>query len=286
MDLVTSLSPLQTLEVAQSQSAKVVKNRGHLATVFGLLNTRKTGSPWRDVRLRQALNFAVNRADLIDYAAKGNGVIVPALIPTRGLGYDPDLAPYPFDPGKARELLHDASHPDGLRVALIAPEALNVQATVIGKMLEQAGFGVDLQILDPSSYERRTDLNLLDKPAEQQTWDVALAGQTDWVQFPAFDFYRQVVLDGPMVWMTEDPELRRLYEETLRTLDQEKQSRLLRQMERRVSEQAYFLFLYQPVQLFAVSKDVEFAPYVTGYLNLAETSVTDQHRSVRRASAR
>ena len=55
-------------------------------------------------------------------------------------------------------------------------------------------------------------------------------------------------------------------------------------MERRVSEQAYFLFLYQPLQLFAVSKDVEFVPYVAGYLTLAETSVTDQHWSVRRTS--
>ena len=65
--------------MAQSPFAKVVKNRGNLGFVFGQFNMRKAGSPWRDVRLRQAVNLAINREDLIRYAAKGNGVIVPAL---------------------------------------------------------------------------------------------------------------------------------------------------------------------------------------------------------------
>jgi peptide/nickel transport system substrate-binding protein len=73
VDLVTGLSPLETLRVAQSPWAKVVKARGSLETVLGLFNMRKTGSPWRDVRLRQAANLAINREDLIRYAAKGNG---------------------------------------------------------------------------------------------------------------------------------------------------------------------------------------------------------------------
>jgi hypothetical protein len=52
VDLVTDLSPLETLRVAQSPAAQVVKNRGALITVFGFFNMRKTGSPWHDVRLR------------------------------------------------------------------------------------------------------------------------------------------------------------------------------------------------------------------------------------------
>src|SRR5689334_22698100 len=80
VDLVTGLSPLETLRVAQSPLATVVKNRGALVTVFGQFNMRKTGSPWHDVRLRQAVNYAINREDLIHYATKGNGEIIPALI--------------------------------------------------------------------------------------------------------------------------------------------------------------------------------------------------------------
>jgi peptide/nickel transport system substrate-binding protein len=104
--------------------------------VFGQFNMRKAESPWRDVRLRQAVNFAVNREDLIRYAAKGNGVIIPALVTVQGFGYDPTLAPYPFAPDKARHLLREAGYPEGLSLTLITPEDLTVQATVVGKMLE------------------------------------------------------------------------------------------------------------------------------------------------------
>src|SRR6266852_6004723 len=95
VDLVSVVRPLDTLRVAQSPFATVVKNRGNLITVFGQFNMRKTGSPWRDVRLRQAANLAINREDLIRYGAKGNGEIIPALISKHEFGYDPNLAPYP-----------------------------------------------------------------------------------------------------------------------------------------------------------------------------------------------
>jgi len=44
------------------------------------------------------------------------------------------------------------------------------------------------------------------------------------------------------------------------------------------------LFLYNPIKLFAVNKAVEFVPYVGTTLNLTETSVTEQHWSVRQAT--
>ena len=156
VDLVTGLSPLETLRVAQSPFAKVVKARGSLGTVLGLFNMRKTGSPWQDVRLRQAANLAINREDLIQYAARGNGVIIPALVAAKGFGYDPTLAPYPFDPDKTRHLLRAAGYPDGLPVRLITTRDMEVQATVVSKMLEHAGFQVEVQSLDPAAYNRQT----------------------------------------------------------------------------------------------------------------------------------
>jgi ABC-type transport system substrate-binding protein len=84
--LVTGLSPLETLRVAQSPFATVVKKRGSLTTVFGQFNLRKRQSPWHDIRLRQAVNVAINREALIRYATKGNGEIIPALLPQRRLG--------------------------------------------------------------------------------------------------------------------------------------------------------------------------------------------------------
>jgi ABC-type transport system substrate-binding protein len=69
----------------------------------------------------------------------------------------------------------------------------------------------------------------------------------------------------------------------LRTVNQEQQQGLIRQMEQYTSAQAYFLFLNNPIQLYAVNKAVEFVPYVNTLLNLDTTSVTEHHWSVREA---
>ena len=45
---------------------------------------------------------------------------------------------------------------------------------MVSKMLEQAGFTVDLQLLDAPAYNRKVFLSALDQPPEQQAWDIAL----------------------------------------------------------------------------------------------------------------
>ena len=177
VNMVTELSPLETLRVAESPLATVVKNRGSLRTVFGLFNTRKARSPWRDGRLRQAVNVAINREDLIRYATKGNGVTIPALLPVQSFGHDPDLAPYPFDPDKARHLLWEAGYADGFSLTMIVSEELEVQATVVSKILEQVGLKMELQILDSAAFIRKTFLSSLERPPEEQTWDIALTSR-------------------------------------------------------------------------------------------------------------
>jgi peptide/nickel transport system substrate-binding protein len=254
--------------------------------MFGQFNMRKMGSPWRDVRLRQAVNMALNREDLIQYAAKGNGVIVPGLLAVNAFGYNPDLAPYAFDPLKARALLREAGYPEGLAVSLIADPSLEVQATVVGKMLEQIGFTVERQILEPAVYNQKTRLSDLDQPAEQQSWDIALTGWNDPVNFPPIHPYSVFALGDRLYdWVIEEPELQQLYAQVLRTVDREHQQALIRQMERHIHDRAYFLFLYHPIKLYAVNKAVDFVPYVSTTLNFAETSVTEQHWSIRKQKA-
>jgi ABC-type transport system substrate-binding protein len=83
----------------------------------------------------------------------------------------------------------------------------------------------------------------------------------------------------------EQPELRQLYEQTLRTVDRERQQEVIRQMERHTRDQAYFLFLYNPIALYAVNQAVEFVPYVSTMLKLDESGMTAEHWSVRKQGA-
>src|SRR5207244_2690702 len=132
---------------------------------------------------------------------------------------DPDLPVYPFDPGKARQLLRDTGYPTGPAVTLIASEDLVIQATVIGKMLEQVGLTVELQILDQVAFNQQTLLSALEHPPEQQGWDIALTSWLDALNFPPLGVYHYFTLDGPYNWVSEHPELRRLSEQVLRTTD-------------------------------------------------------------------
>jgi ABC-type transport system substrate-binding protein len=112
----------------------------------------------------------------------------------------------------------------------------------------------------------------------------AKPSEGDNLNFPVYIPYHYYALDGPNDWVSEAPELRRLYEQVLGTVDRERQAGLIRQMEQHTAAQAYFLFLYNPIQLYAANKAVAFVPYVTTILKLAETSVTDQHWSVRQSA--
>ena len=71
VDIVTHIRPLDTLKVAESPFAKVVK-RKDVTLLMGWFNQRKKGSKWRDIRLRKAVNYAINRKELWKYGAKGN----------------------------------------------------------------------------------------------------------------------------------------------------------------------------------------------------------------------
>src|SRR5215475_4196401 len=103
VDLVSELRPTEAPSVVQSPFASVVGRRGALVTVCGQFNMRKARNPWGDVRLRQAVNVAVNREKLIR-DVKGHGVIIPAFAPEGAFVYDPALTPYPFNPDRARQL--------------------------------------------------------------------------------------------------------------------------------------------------------------------------------------
>jgi peptide/nickel transport system substrate-binding protein len=210
-----------------------------------------------------------------------NGTLVPAA----SFGYDPTLPPYPFDADKARRLLTEAGYADRLSLLLIAPTSLEVQATVVSKMLEQGGFWVELRVLTRDAFNRQTLLTYLDQPPEHQAWNIALTSRRDRGNFPVYLFYYLHALDGYNDWVSEQVTLRQLYEQTLGTVGRERQQAVMHQMERHTHEQAYFLFLYNPIQLYTVNKAVEFVPYITGDLILAETGVTAEHWSIRKQKA-
>src|SRR5262249_10295982 len=127
---------------------------------------------------------------------------------------------------------------------------------------------------------RQTHLSYLEQPPEQQAWDIALIAAQDSNNFPVFNLYHEFAIEGYHDWVLEQPELRQLYAQVLNTVEREQQQGLIRQMEQYIHDQAYFLFLYNPIALYAVNKAVDFVPYVGGVLHLNGIGVTAEHWSV------
>ena len=145
VDIVSFIRPLNTLKVAKSPFAKVVKIRGS-AQLHSAINQRKKNSKWRDIRLRKALSYAINREELLEYGAKGNAYNLGGHIPPGARGYNPNLIVYKYDIAKARSLLAEAGYPNGFEMILITPEAQKLEAEVMKRMYERIGLKVKLEV--------------------------------------------------------------------------------------------------------------------------------------------
>src|SRR5690606_24653623 len=97
--------------------AELVATGDQLQTGYLTINT--TIAPFDDVRVRQALNMAINKdriVRIINNRADPATQILPPLMP----GHDPDYAGYPYDPEAARALLAEAGLADGFDTELYA----------------------------------------------------------------------------------------------------------------------------------------------------------------------
>ena len=76
--------------------------------------------PFDDIRVRQALNFAVDREAYSKLAYAGIAEPAAMNLPRSHWAYDADVAAlYPYDPDKARKLLADAGHGGGLTIEMV-----------------------------------------------------------------------------------------------------------------------------------------------------------------------
>ena len=281
VDVINHIRPLDTLRVAESRFGNIIKSMD--VTALGcLINGRKKNSRWRDPRLRKALNYAINREELWKYCARGNARNLAGFIPQGAFGYDPALELYSYDTKKAISLLTEAGFPNGLEVKLISAEAWKLEAQFIGKMLERVGIRTKREILPMPALWRRVYGPLLRKPAEEQDWDISMWYWFDLFGHTGATFLTAGFSDGSdLRWIKYDHAFEKMWKDMAMTIDTKVQEEKIRQMVKRIYDDSYAIFLYSPMSLYAVNRDVNFVPHASCTLRLKETSVTDNHWSVR-----
>ena len=280
VDIVSFIRPLDTLKVAQSPFAKVVKSRDFTQT-HSAINQRKKNGKWRDIRLRKALNYAINREELWKYGAKGNAYNLGGHIPPGARGHNPNLTLYTYDTTKARLLLAEAGYPNGFEMTLITPEAQKLEAQVMRRMYERIGLRVNLEVFPWPVWLRKV-LTLSEKYAQEKNWDVSVCYNNDSFGHSGAAHLTWPFLDSSGIrWIEYDPVYEKMWKDMARTVDEKTQDEKMRKMEQYIYDHAYAVFIYSPLNLYAVNKDVNFVPQKFLRLRLKETSVTDKHWSVR-----
>lgn len=109
----------------------------------------------RDVRVRQALAYAIDRQAIVDHLRRGLATPADTLLPPVSWAYAPDVFSFPHDPARARALLDASGYPDPdgdgpeprFRVTLKVSnvEFSRLQSAVIQQDLRQVGVAVDVR---------------------------------------------------------------------------------------------------------------------------------------------
>lgn len=221
------------------------------------LNPNKPDSPLADVRVRKAINHAINRQQMSDAFIGQDHPLIQSLCNPVQFGCETDVTTYDYDPDKARELLAEAGLGDGTTLTMV-PNGTEGVAEVVKSNLE--GIGLNLNITK------------LQVAVAQEQWygnlhDMAL---TNWGAYGIGDVSLSpaAYLNGSADDIVKDLALAALVNEANTTMDREKRASLYSQIFKTVADEAYIVPLWTRSINAVMSSDLnltvgpdEFVPF-------------------------
>jgi peptide/nickel transport system substrate-binding protein len=112
----------QTIPAIRSDPNLVILTQPGLA-VNGVAMTNDV-KPFDDKRVRQALNYAVDKEAMNKSLYQGMAVMMTSPLPSSQWPFDESLKGYPYDPAKAKQLLAEAGYPNGFSAELLTYSSL------------------------------------------------------------------------------------------------------------------------------------------------------------------
>ncbi|MDA0675511.1 MAG: ABC transporter substrate-binding protein, partial [Proteobacteria bacterium] len=152
VDLIDELPTHAIKQVEANPRTQILKTNG-TRSFFMDFNTTK--APFNDVRVRQAANHAVNRQLIIDRILNGLAVPLATLISPDSYGYNSALKPYAYDVAKAKALLAEAGHAQGVSVTLDVDNPFKELAEAVAAMLTQAGIRTKVRLWERTALSEK-----------------------------------------------------------------------------------------------------------------------------------
>jgi len=256
VDLVDYPSPEDIPALRTTDGIKVIEQAG-LNVGYLALNNEKP--PFDNKLVRQAMNYAINKQDIIDGVYGGLGQTAKNPLPPGMWSYNDDIEDYPYDPAKAKALLAEAGLADGFSITLWAmpvSRPYNPNGKKVAEIMQQnlADIGVDAAI---TSYDWGTYLEKTDHGEH----DAALLGWTGDNGDP--DNFLWVLLSEPAATIPagniafwKNAEFTALIKEAKETADQAKRTELYEKAQVIFHEEAPWVTLAHSLVVAPMKEEV------------------------------
>lgn len=159
VDLITGLH-VDDVAVVEGRGFNVTVQPNPQVKSIALPNAlHEDDHPLKDVRVRRALNYAVDKESIAKFIMFGYAEVASQGLTRNTIGFNPDLKPYAYDPERAKALLAEAGYPNGFPMLIevvtdsTTPDGLMYQR--VEQNLEAVGIDVTLRAIPFSEYNRK-----------------------------------------------------------------------------------------------------------------------------------
>lgn len=225
--------------------------------------------PVDDVRVRQAINYAIDKQAIIDEILDGYGVPISTFQSELSFGYNPDLEQYAYDPDKARELIEEAGAEGSVLDIYVPGNDGNFReiAQAVAFYLEEAGLSANIESVDSNTLTS----DLIPGADAGHMYRQGWGGWTLDFDNTAYLMYAEGEFWNPSFY---DEEVQRLLEAQRSTVDQEEREQIFMELTERLYELAPEVNIYASIDLYAANERVQnFQPPHEDRLRLEEVTV-------------
>lgn len=249
-DLIQNLSADQAVALKNESGIDVLS----VATErVGYIYINAEAGPTKDVRVRQAMAYAIDRQALIDALLQGYGDPVNIIGAPPIFGYTDKVEGYPFDQDKARALIKEAGAEGAKLEFLTSPSYSRAMVEAIQQMLNDVGFNTEISSSDQATFLKRRQGN----PENAGSlafgrWSCACQ-DADGIILPLFH-------TGSSWAKYSNPEFDKLVDAARSTLDKDKRLEDYRKAYEILREDVPGIGLYQDNAIYGASSHLKWQP--------------------------
>jgi peptide/nickel transport system substrate-binding protein len=226
-------------------------------------NSRK---PFTNSLVRKAINYALDREEIIEGATFGFGEPIGSLMSPTNPNYLDLSWLYPHDPDRARKLLEEAGYPDGFKATLTLPATYELSLRSGKIIADQASkVGIELEI------EKISWAQWLQRVFTNAQYDLTIIGHSE-----AFDI--SIYANPDYYFKYDNERLRQVLEKAERETDEKTRAQLYSIAQWIIGEDVPSAFLFSAPSLPAMRKEVMnwWKDYPIPAVDVTEVWINDQ----------